>query len=114
MRSPESNAIWEQIRRSLGVKVDFKDTAWPDEIRNLKMPEIGTFSYRTSWHLTGIESYERWADRVERSNPEVVFNKDKMDTAFRYKASQGGGDKGQVKKEFDKMLKRVSNLCHCQ
>jgi hypothetical protein len=86
--------------------VPVEESAGTERVQNLKTPQIDCFSKRESGRAINTQSCADWALKVEKRNPDVVFDKSLMDVAFRYQAAPiAPGSNKAVKTELDKMMR---------
>lgn len=80
-------------------------------MQSLSLPEIGRHHKSDNKNPFAWQTYADFASKAEKKNPDVAFDRKKMDQAFEFTARQllspGQGRNRSSFKDLDKMMARV-------
>ena len=108
-RSKENKALWQ------GTKQEFDDASsastGSDLMKTLDLTRLARPQKGTSATAYEAQTYEQFAEQVEKQNPDVVFDKEMMDNTFTWAVETKVGSKAiTFRREKDRMMQRVRCL----
>ena len=94
-----------------GIANQVKPIVADDDVQSLSLPNICDHHNNRRIDIFSLQTYRDFASKAERRNPEVTFDRSKMDRAFDFTAkrllTKAKGTIRPLQGEFNRMMSRV-------